>query len=371
MGYRCAGAYDHDADAVETYTENHGHSAIVTDIGASTPQLNVGRLDVLLAGPPCQGFSTVGRRRSEDPRNSLFARTIELICTWKPSVAVVENVPAIRFSGGHDFWGNAEQRLQEAGYAISTICLDARDLSVPQSRKRLFLFARSNRRHFTLSLPPRRRTSLGAALKGLRGLADHSPEPLPMGSPHAAIAARIEPGQRLCDVRHSPETIHSWEVPEVFGRTNQLERQILMAVLRLRRRDRIRSSGDGDPVSVDRIRNFIGKEVTESVNQLVKKNYLRRIGSKIEMRRTFNGKFRRPTLGGVAPTVDTHFGDPALVLHPTRNRGFTIREAARIQSFPDGFRFTGSKRKCFQLIGNAVPPAMSSLIAAWVHQLRG
>jgi DNA (cytosine-5)-methyltransferase 1 len=83
---------------------------------------------------------------------------------------------------------------------------------------------------------------------------------------------------------------------------------------------------------------------------------------------TFNGKYRRLSYAHPSPAVDTRFGTPAYYLHPEEPRGFTAREAARIQGFPDSFFFEGTKATQFKMIGNAVPPPVAESIATAIKE---
>ena len=87
------------------------------------------------------------------------------------------------------------------------------------------------------------------------------------------------------------------------------------------------------------------------------------MGAFYDLTNAFNGKFRRLKWDQPAPTVDTRFGQPRYFLHPDEDRGFSVREAARIQGFPDAYKFPSSDSIAFRLIGNAVPPPMANAIA--------
>jgi DNA (cytosine-5)-methyltransferase 1 len=157
--------------------------------------------------------------------------------------------------------------------------------------------------------------------------------------------------------------VHTWQIPEVFGQTNARERRILEAVLRLRRRLRRRERGDADPVTANDLRRYLGHAVKGDLNVLVGKGYIRQIGNLYDLTNTFNGKSRRLEWNAPSHTVDTRFGDPRYYLHPDETRGFSLREAARIQGFPDDFVFAGPGRAQEVMVGNAVPPELGTRIA--------
>src|SRR5207302_303230 len=121
-----------------------------------------------------------------------------------------------------------------------------------------------------------------------------------------------------------------------------------------------------DPVSERHLRTELGYSVSSLLKRLIDKGYVRRVGRRYDLSHTFNGKFRRLSLDLPSLTVDTRFGNPRYFLHPTQQRGFTVREAARIQGFPDSFVFSGSESSQFRLIGNAVPPPLARGLASFV-----
>ena len=132
----------------------------------------------------------------------------------------------------------------------------------------------------------------------------------------------------------------------------------------MRRTERERDFGDADPVSMQRIKAVIGVRSDAILRALCKKEYVRRVGSKFDLSHTFNGNYRRLRWDAPSPTVDTHFGDPRLFLHPDEHRGLSVAEAAALQGFNVGFKWPESQRSAYRLIGNAVPPPISKVVAA-------
>ena len=155
----------------------------------------------------------------------------------------------------------------------------------------------------------------------------------------------------------------TWEIPEVFGKTTRDERHILVAMRKLRRQVRERENGDADPLKLSTIKKQCGVQADASIKNLVEKGFVRQIGRRFDLAHTFNGKYRRLSVVHPSPAVDTRFGIPRYFLHPEENRGFSVREAARIQGFPDSFTFEGPRSTQFRLVGNAVPPPVAKAIA--------
>ena len=364
QGFRPIAAFDNDPRVVATYNRNVAPVASVCDLSKETPKISP---DVLLAGSPCQGFSTAGKRILEDPRNDLLTRAGAIAVDLKPRVFVLENVPAV-ISGRHaKRWSQVETMLREGGYSIARVVANGTSSGVPQLRKRLFLLAWLGRRSIRCEPAALPTPKLEDAFKNIDGLTGHDPILLPAGSREKMIARRISPGKKLCNVRISPAAVPTWDIPEVFGAVTSSEREVLSALVRLRRRNRRRSFGDADPVLPSAVDDHLNRCCLSDIVRLLAARYLRRVGDYIDLTHTYNGKFRRLDPAAFSPTVDTHFGDPRLFIHPSSDRGLTPREAARIQGFADDFVITGSRMAAFRMIGNAVPPPMGARLASLVR----
>ena len=324
--------------------------------------------DVLLAGAPCQGFSTAGKRLLDDPRNALLMQVADIAIANAIRVLLVENVPAA-LSGQHrHLWVALEDRLRTAGYNVRRVLLEGNKCGLAQRRKRLFLVCWKGSDCINLNVKNGGSISLRQALGGLAAPSESELSwPNPSGK-DAKILRHIKPGQKLSNVRLSDRSVSTWDIPEVFGFVSDAEKDTLIAVARLRRRDRVRSYGDGDPVSIDRISRFLNRGVARDVRRLVQRGFFREVDGKFELAQTYNGRYRRLSWDDVSPTVDTRFGRVDLFVHPEQDRGFTVREAARIQGFPDDFVFLGKPKDAYTQIGNAVPPPMAAALAAFVRE---
>lgn len=368
-GFKPRAAFDIWPLAVETYKANLGKEAHVWDLlaGRLPPGLST-ECDVVIAGSPCQGFSTVGKRLVKDPRNLLYESAVEIAISLKPSVIVLENVPGILAGNHKKYFEKAVGLLKSRRYKAAAVVLDAQDCGVPQSRRRVIVIAwKTGACPTELSVQLADRCpSLAEVIEECEGLPNHHPVSLSRKSYKYLIARRIGQGQKLSNVRGGDSAVHTWEIPEVFGATSATERRLLELIMRMRRRDRIRSNGDADPVSVKSVSAEYGRSTKKIVDGLISKQYLRRVEGGVDLQHTFNGKFKRLEASGISYAVDTHFGDPRYFLHPNAHRGFSVRETARIQGFPDSFVFKGSRRDQYRLIGNAVPPPMGRTIATFI-----
>lgn len=371
-GFTPIAAYDCDQDAVSNYGANIGNEVFNADLTRGIPnQSQLKGIDALIAGPPCQGFSTAGKRRIDDVRNHLVTLTGILAASIKPKVLVVENV-AGALSGQHArYWNELTELMQLAGYQTKTIKCQAADLGMAQLRKRILLFAwkTGNCIDFTLpNIPPK---NLKEVLSGVSYQKNHKPINLEAFGREWMIASKIKPGQKLSNVRGGDNAVATWDIPEVFGEITPDERTVLELVRRLRRQDRQRDYGDADPVSFPRLESALGNTFHILIESLISKKYLRRVNDDIDLVGTFNGKFRRLAWDKPSCTVDTRFGSPRYFLHPSRQRGFTVREAARIQGFDDSYIFSGNESAQFRLIGNAVPPPLAKYAATIIKRLLG
>ena len=368
-GFRCLRAFEIDSNTASVYRNNLAGTLTLCDLSKPVQfSKDLRKVDVVIAGPPCQGFSTIGKRALNDPRNSLLVEAARLAISLRPKVIVLENVAGVLAGSHRRFWNHASQLLRSNAYKTSDIVCDTAELGLSQKRKRILCFAWKGDFDGPIELPKRDGGTLKDALQRLRGLPNHQYKLLDPNSRAGRIARCIKQGQKLCNVRLSPRAVHTWSIPEVFGRTTCDERMVLEALVRRRRQQRVRDFGDADPVSANALRHAIGRPVANVLARLIAKGYVRQIDSTYDLAHTFNGKFRRLGWMAPAPTVDTKFGDANYFLHPEEHRAFSVREAARIQGFPDDFIFAGPLQSQFQMIGNAVPPPVAQLVAALVSR---
>ena len=360
-------AIDIDEVALGVHSQNLAIPTVKLDLATDDLPLDAFKgVDVLVGGSPCQGFSTVGHRRLEDPRNRLLLATGRVAAAATPQVVIAENVPGVR-SGAHKrYWDSLHQSLRTSGYRTQDLLLNSADHGVPQARKRVFLVAWRTGKDAEFTVIPERRTTLADALKDVDGLPDHSPYLLRPGSADHTIAIQIGQGQKLTNSRAGHTAVHTWNIPLVFGKTTARERSILETMLKLRRQDRQRDYGDADPIHWRRLFQLFSRK---DIDSLVQKQYVRKLGQHYDLTGTFNGKYRRLTINSQSCTVDTRFGQARAFLHPQEHRGFTVREAARLQGFPDAFKFGGTDKQKYRMIGNAVPPAMARSIGDFVSFL--
>jgi DNA (cytosine-5)-methyltransferase 1 len=365
-GFRSLAALDIDAEAVATYNANLIGRAANCDLSRVRSLSLKSRPDVVIAGPPCQGFSTLGRRVASDPRNSLLVTAARLAVGAKPKVILLENVSGA-VSGAHGaYWAAAREIIRAAGFHTQEYRVVGTAYGLPQIRKRVLLLgARCSLEN--ISFPTAcNDVLLRRCLKGVDALPNHTPRVLAPGTTPYRIAVRIRPHQKLCNVRGGVRSVPTWDIPDVFGSVTPQERAVLCLIRGLRRRQRRRSFGDADPVALKDLAAHCKFDPAAALRRLQAKGYVRPLGRRFDLAHTFNGKFRRLSWDYPAPAVDTRFGQPRYFLHPEEHRGLSVREAARIQGFPDDFIFSGSLETQFRLLGNAVPPPLGHCFASIV-----
>jgi len=159
-GFRVVHAVEIDPVAAQIYAANLGDHVEVGDVSQVRPQ---GRCDVLIGGPPCQGFSTLGSRNPKDPRNELSLHVVRWARTLRPAIVVIENVAAFLESAE---WHRVNRGLRRLDYAVSSFVLDAFDYGAPQRRRRSFTIAS----RFGKIEPPRPRRGLRTVREAWRGL---------------------------------------------------------------------------------------------------------------------------------------------------------------------------------------------------------
>lgn len=221
IGFEIIRAIELDPVAAATYAVNVGDHIEVRDVAKTVP---AGTCDVLIAGPPCQGFSTLGKRQADDSRNDLSLEVARWSRSLRPRIVVIENVTPFLDSNQ---WKQVARRLRRIGYAVSSFILDAHDYGCAQYRRRAFTVAASDGKELS---PPKRRKKVRSVREAWSGLSPkpdgknhhYAPEPSPIALARMKV---IPPGGDKRDVmERAPHlTLPSWwrlscEVTDVWGR---------------------------------------------------------------------------------------------------------------------------------------------------------
>lgn len=314
-GFNVVLGIDNWKDAVETYKFNHKNSdAICADLSTLSPEevktrINGSKIDVIIGGPPCQGFSIAGKRIMEDKRNELYKSFVRMVAYFKPKAFVLENVPNILSIGGGAVKDSIIDDFSSLGYNVVYKILLASDYGVPQNRRR-------------------------AIFVGLRNGKEYN-------YPEKSVISPITVEEAISDL---PE--FSIKDGSCYPTSPQSEYQKLI---------RLNSNtvhNHDITIHTDQTRNIISL-VPDGGNY-------KDLPSELQQTRKVHIAWTRLNSQKPSITIDTghrhHF-------HYKYNRIPTVRESARIQSFRDSFVFLGSKTSQYKQVGNAVPCLLSYAIA--------
>ncbi len=325
-GFDIVQSYDNWKPAVETYKENFEHEIVSCDIST---QLNLSPADVIIGGPPCQGFSSAGLRKPGDKRNSLVEVFSSLIVKHLPTAFVFENVEGFLTGekGRHVF--ALLTPLIEAGYHIHFRKVNASTFGVPQHRKRVVAIGGLG---WSPSFPEHTHASRGApgatALNRIGMPETPSVEEALYGLPYATVHQKGE------------ESEPSDHVYSLFGEADQARAVLLRQGQRMR----------------DLPEEYWHESYKRRANRRVKDGIPteKRGGAPSGLRRLIADEPSKAITGGALREF----------VHPYQDRHLTIRECARLQQFPDNFVFCGSQAEKIQMIGNAVPLGLGRRIAS-------
>jgi DNA (cytosine-5)-methyltransferase 1 len=412
LGFKQAGfellyAADNDKASIEVYRHNLDENAFVRDVTTEefhSDIRSIKKCDVVLGGFPCQGFSKAGPKRHDDERNTLYQEMRSAIKVLEPKVFIAENVDGMKQNFSGRFVQSIVEDFGSLGYEVDVQILNALAYGVPQHRRRIF-FVGTRKNNFQLfewpaatHYAPTRNgefvipqanlfnnesterlamaVTVRDALGNLRNLGTICDHEIDRNWPkkYDSIISRIGEGQKLCNVRHSPTSVYTWEIPEAFGDVTERQLKILECISRKRRLKKYGSIPNGNPLPLEEISQLIQfiPSVYE-IEDLLEKGYLKRKNDGYDLKGAMfcSGLFKRPLWDAPAPTILTNFNNPRYFLHPEENRPFSLRECARLQTFPDTFLFNseiGPKSLVagYRLVGNAVPPKLSFQFAQQV-----
>ncbi|TKA59639.1 Type II restriction modification system cytosine-5 DNA methyltransferase [Mycoplasmopsis bovis 8790] len=315
-------ATDFNKSALNTFKHNIPKADIILgDITKSEVKeqiinkANELKINMIIGGPPCQGFSNKGKKQGiDDPRNFLFLEYLDIVEKVSPELFIIENVKTMLTAVKGYFIDQIVKKIEMMGYKISYGVLNAKDFGVPQNRARAIIIAHKEK---TISLP-------------------HS----------NGISATVK--DAISDLAYLNSADGDYEGQYINNAQSEYQKLMRKGSLKLFNHIATKHSAD-----VIKKLNLIPAECG--------KEYL---SEELKGRQKFNTTWGRLKWDSTSPTIDTRFDTPSngTNTHPELNRAITPREAARLQSFPDKFIFTGSKTEICKQIGNAVPPLLAKAI---------
>lgn len=318
-GFEIEFAIDMWDDAIDTYNQNHINKvARCQDIHELTNEYLKslkGKITGVIGGPPCQGYSTVGTRDINDPRNHLYLEYCRVVENVEPEFFVIENVRGLLTLGKGAFKDDIITRFSNLGYNVTYKLVNASDYGVPQNRYRVFFVGIKNKdfvfpENFDYKVSSSEAISDLPSLENFDLFSDYY-----TSDPQNSYQKMMRESSTGL-FNHEP-TKHSEQTKKIIGMIP-----------------------DGGRIS----------DLPEEYWNI----------------RKYNKAFQRMNSQLPSNTIDTGHRN---YFHYAENRVPSVRESARIQSFPDDFIFTGSKTSQYKQVGNAVPPLLAKVIAEAIIKL--
>ena len=320
-GINVAIAVEIDPYAAQTYRTNHPHTLMIDEDIRQVKNLNIVRGEqslVLFGGPPCQGFSTSNRktRNINNPQNWLFQEFFRIAKEVKPDWIVFENVKGIKETEKGFFITEISQIMDKLGYTCTSMVLCASDYGVPQTRSRLFIIG------------------------SLHGKKLKIPECI---APSVTVKDAIEDLPSLKNGDRQDILEYGKEAKSDYAKMLRENMEKCSGHLVSKNNDNILKRYTFIPQGGN------WKNIPDSLMD----NYT-------DKNRCHTGIYKRLTANEPSITVGNY--RKSMLIHPWENRGLSVREAARLQSFPDSYVFCGSIGFQQQQVGNAVPPILAKCV---------
>lgn len=359
-GFDCVGGIELKETIAKTHALNHKHSTtIFGDIREVPPEefakkIGTDSVDVIIGGPPCPTFSTIGDAKirhvtgkptREDPRNELFMTYLKYVDYFRPEIFVIENVPTFITKYKGEIFKKAVEIIENIGkdenseglYEVEPVqVLNSVYYGVPQTRRRMLLVAHKK-----------------------KGVKFNYPAQTHYYDQEEEKAKNLKHFVTVGDaIEDLPTITDNWRVSEVqYSKNSNLsEYQKIM---------RAHNSGTTVKNNICRMSNDRAKRVFPHMAQGSKYMDLPpEIRQILPFREDiFKDRLKRLMEDQPSWTVLAHIGmDGYMYIHPTENRTLSVREAARIQSFPDDFEFVGNQQDTYVQVGNAVPPLLGKAV---------
>ena len=366
-GFEPVLANELDPQYAETYKKNHPQTNVIVGDVRLVSEKNLkkalkvreGEIDLVAGGPPCQGFSINAPIRTlDDERNHLFKDFLRVVTSLKPKAVLIENVPGIVSLGKGTVVSQIYKELNSLGYAVKHRILFAGHYGVPQMRFRTVIIGILKYRG-EISFPePQYAARANANFGGARELTIQVPPIF-----EKLLLPQVTVWDALSDLPEIANGEHFSPDKYLTTPTNEYQRYLRknsrtltahvcakIAAVNLERLSHIPQGGSWRDIPYE----------------------LLPAGLKRARRSDHTKRYGRLHPEALCSTVltkcDPHWGS---FFHPTQNRVISVREAARIQSFPDDYVFTGSVTQQYEQIGNAVPPLLGKAIGDQIAKMLG
>jgi len=356
-GFKCVGAIDISKACINTHKLNFPDCvSINTDISKINPgefskKIGNKNIDLIIGGPPCPTFSTIGHAKIksikgknnlnftlfDDDRNFLFKNYFSYIEHFKPNFFIMENVPNFITKYQGSIFNQTKAKIEKLGYKIlneDNLVFNAADYGVPQTRKRMIIIG-TKIKNFNFKLPK------------IDFFSDDN------------LFSKKNKYRTVKDaIEDLPKITDNWRVDEcdysIFKNLNSFQK-----LMRKKTNGTVKNN-------ICRMTNDRAKKVFKEMKQGSKYMDLpKKIRNILPFREDiFADRLKRLVNSKPSWTVIAHIGmDGYMYIHPTETRTLSVREAARLQSFPDDFIFLGTQMETYHQVGNAVPVLLSEAIA--------
>ncbi len=330
-GFQIVLANEVEKDFAETFRLNHQNTKIICDdirninFNKELKKISFPEIDLISGGPPCQGFSTVGSKNSNDHRNSLFYEYLKVVSEVKPKYIIFENVSGFKTMYKGKAFTALKKELTILGYNIRAEILECSNYGLPQLRKR---------------------TIIVGWKKGLPAV--HFPEPTHYnGNNIFNLPQKISLFEAISDLPElkANDKKNTYKCEPV----NEYQYQLR----------------DGQNELTEHNSSNYGGKMLKILSLIPTGGSVNDLPEELRPKKYFANTYARLSPDRPAPTITRNFGTPSSsrCVHPFQNRALSTREGARIQGFPDNYIFYGSKVSKNLQIGNAVPPVLGEAIA--------
>ena len=361
-GFDLRMAVEMDRGAALTHQRHLPGRLIDSDIRAvsdrellEATELGPGELDLLLAGPPCQGFSIIGPRQTSDLRNSLFREVLRAAEVLRPRAVVMENVPGLVTLADGQYLEGILCGLAQCGYQAACAELLAAQYGAPQMRWRLVITAWRNDlgipAGYGFPTPTHGDVSIGELVPNVT---------IPAFVMRGFVTTRTAIGDLPAIQAGETGVEYVGPAREAYQRQARTTAQGTLMPARELHDHYAAALGEA---TLNRLRMIgPGQDWRDLPLELLPGSMKR------ALRKDHTRRYRRMTWEGVPRAVITRFRDPKSgeYTHPEQHRTISIREAARIQGFPDWFSFAGPNTSKYTQVGNAIPVPLARAIASEV-----
>jgi DNA (cytosine-5)-methyltransferase 1 len=320
-GHKCILGVDNDQHAIETFKKNHKYAqGLLIDINKLTKKklanlIDIKDVDMVIGGPPCQGFSTVGKGDAQDARNDLFQQFIRIVKITNPKIVLFENVTGILAKKNEKTLNRIYHSFEKLGYQMDARVMSADEYGVPSRRRRTIIM-------------------------GVKGARPSFPE-ITHGPRGKKPLVNVKKAFESMYTRSGQIHNHDLEGAKLKNKTDIKRLQCI-------------PPGEGIRYQKDE-KKYLPPRLRYDVDW-----------SSLNEKRFRQTKLQRLDWNCPAPTILT---SRTMYYHPVESRYLTVREAASCQSFPTNFIFTGSQTAQFRQIGNAVPPLLAKALGKEIRKI--